>query len=172
MYVYIFSHPTPIFLYSHHPSLHPDMVLPLRPQTEGLSPHSHLVTPLKSRLFSLPLEIRRQIYGCLLPHGVHAYLDRDNPRLSACNEPCASGGDGHERRDEDEWRKNTIVCPIWERRLQSTWGSHWRCEEMALDLLKNHDGVKATDICLLRVSQQVYVPRERSLSKVPVNWKS
>jgi hypothetical protein len=124
---------------------------------------------LGSDPYSLPLEIRQQIYDYLLPFEIHAHLTYDRLRLSACIEPCTNGGTGLERMDEDEWRKHTVVCPIWERLLQSTWGPHWRCKEVALGLLlTDHDAVKATDSSLLWVSNEckfiVYAHAERLLT--------
>jgi hypothetical protein len=77
------------------------MVCLSRPEAETLSPHSPVIILSQSGLFSLPLEIRRQIYGYILPHSVHVYLDQGFLRLSACTEPCTSGGDGS-RRDASE----------------------------------------------------------------------
>jgi hypothetical protein len=96
-----------------------------RPEVKLLSPHTHSATLSQVGLFSLPLEIRRQIYGYVLPCSVHVYLDQGFLRLSVCTEPCTSGGDGSRRDASEPWGDGRS-CPIWERRLQSTWGPHWR----------------------------------------------
>lgn len=87
----------------------------------------------KSPFLCLPLEVRRAIYSELIPKAVHVFFQRGKVAVSRCVEPevggCLTGIERqpteHESNDPDQsqW--------LWARRLNSSWGPHWRCEEMA-----------------------------------------
>lgn len=82
-------------------------------------PHSQLyLNPqLQCKFFSLPLEIRQEIYGYLIPYRFHAYLHKKKLHLSACIESRVnSGQDGSERfRPNVRAHRNSVTL----RRLQS-----------------------------------------------------
>ncbi|KAF2180468.1 hypothetical protein K469DRAFT_753425 [Zopfia rhizophila CBS 207.26] len=99
---------------------------------------------LESTLLLTPAEIRHGIYLYLLPDRIHVRLRGDKFCLSACLEPGRGGDedgskpftyvsantlDGHERK----FSRNGFSDPVWARRLRSTWGPHWKCEENVLD---------------------------------------
>ncbi|KAH7345840.1 hypothetical protein BKA66DRAFT_554916 [Pyrenochaeta sp. MPI-SDFR-AT-0127] len=86
---------------------------------------------LQSKFFAAPAEIRFAIYAYLIPRRIHLSFKKGFRPL-----PCV-------QRDEDGdanclVRKTNNDCfttkpcvsdPIFLRRLRSSWGSHWRCEE-------------------------------------------
>lgn len=87
-------------------------------------------------LFALvPLEVRQAIFALLNPHAVHILLQQDGRiRVSTCVE---NAGDsdliGNERQVTGDWRTDKI----WVRRLNSSWGPHWKCQELALESTKD-----------------------------------
>jgi hypothetical protein len=88
--------------------------------------------PPRLPLLYLPLELRQAIYAHLLPHGLHLSLRNHQPYLSACVQPEPNHGhEGGERCDAASTaRPYSDPDPVWAKRLQSTWGAHWECEEM------------------------------------------
>lgn len=82
-------------------------------------------------LLNSPIEIRRAIYVHLIDtRGVHIVRTENGEfSLSACVGPdLYAGHTGYERRTtNDAWSD-----PVWGRRLVSSWGPHWECEENAL----------------------------------------
>ncbi|KAL2065800.1 hypothetical protein VTL71DRAFT_3470 [Oculimacula yallundae] len=96
-----------------------------------------LHTNSESKLLSAPLEVRRAIYAHFDSGPLHASLWEGRIRISRCLQPNLGDHqfDGHERRlireittTDREYQSQ----PIWARRLDSTWGHHWECEELAL----------------------------------------
>ena len=89
----------------------------------------------QSPLFSIAAEIRRSIYNYLIPEQLHLFTYRDDVRLSRC---VKQEGDD----DPDCIPRNHLAYvsrsftepedPIYVRRLRSSWGEHWRCDEAAL----------------------------------------
>jgi hypothetical protein len=87
--------------------------------------------PTTSKLFNAPIEIRRAIYVHLInTDGVHVVrTEQGKIRLSPCVEPDLDAGyTGFERHTTGDWSADAV----WGRRLVSTWGPHWKCEEIAL----------------------------------------
>jgi hypothetical protein len=83
----------------------------------------------ESRLMSMPVEIRRAIYASVIDdYHIHAFLSEGRIQLSTCLQPNLGDHkhDGHDRKSEN------ISWPKWARRLRSSWGPHWECEELAL----------------------------------------
>jgi hypothetical protein len=92
-----------------------------------------------SRLFHVPIEIRDAIYIHLInTAGVHITRTKQGEiRLSPCvgpnldakytgNERCTTG--------------NLLSDTVFGRRLASSWGPHWECEEIALRKEGDSDG--------------------------------
>lgn len=102
------------------------------------SPVSNMAScaQLQSRLLQAPFDVRNAILLHLCPDVVHVHLLGSKLVITECVSPEAihEDGDGDERRegilaDENQWNfEHTFV---WARRLMSTWGPHWRCEEVA-----------------------------------------
>jgi hypothetical protein len=95
----------------------------------------------QSALLRLPAELRHEIHSYLLPDEIHVRLRGDKCYLAACFEhtnPWRRCASGHER---EPWTKNNVdyreTKAVYTRRLQSTWGPHWMCEESALGLHQN-----------------------------------
>ncbi|KAK8015581.1 hypothetical protein PG991_008469 [Apiospora marii] len=88
---------------------------------------------LDSQFMSAPTEIRRSIYQHLIaPSSIHVFLSpRGRLQVSTCLEPPISpplGGwhqTAYKRRPKDAGDHD----PTWARRLMSSWGPHWKCEE-------------------------------------------
>lgn len=96
-----------------------------------------------SPLFNIPLELRRAIYANLAGFSaqhIHSVAGSDGSsrlRFTPCIAPGASDQnelDGSERCPDPRapGKKYPIVSPIFRRRLLSSWGPHWMCEELAL----------------------------------------
>jgi hypothetical protein len=95
------------------------------------------MSQLKGTLLQTPLEMRHEIYSYILPSHVHVCLRGDKFCLSTCQESDTEymGGNYflytyHNSDDEHECHPmcNTHSS-VWARRLQSSWGPHWRCAE-------------------------------------------
>ncbi|KAK6840067.1 hypothetical protein PG987_005933 [Apiospora arundinis] len=97
-----------------------------------------------SCLFRVPIEIRRAIYADLVDiAGVHISLSsQGGVRLTRCLGPdLGAENSGDERRP----RGNDPDDRIWARRVASTWGLHWECEETALAKdQKGHQDIHTT----------------------------
>ncbi|KAK8070729.1 hypothetical protein PG997_010932 [Apiospora hydei] len=94
-----------------------------------------------SSLFLVPIEIRRAIYADLIDTaGIHITLSpQGRIRLTRCLDPELSAGHlGGERRPPPS--ADGSGMQKYRRRLASTWGPHWECEEVALA-----DGEEGTD---------------------------
>ena len=81
----------------------------------------------KSALLRLPAELRHQVYLYILPDGIHIRLHGSELNLSPCLEqpqPRTSPHVGGYERKPDGYGDI-----LWGRRLDSTWGPHWMCEE-------------------------------------------
>jgi len=94
---------------------------------------SHLAVSKQSAplLFNCPIEIRRAIYAQIIDtSGIHIVrTEQGNLRLCACVGPdLYAGHTGSERRTTDDRSDD----PAWARRLISSWGPHWECEELLL----------------------------------------
>lgn len=96
-----------------------------------------------SPLFNIPLELRRAIYAHLVDvsaQHIHSVAGSDGSsrlRFTPCIAPGASDQDeldGSERCPDPRvpGERYPIVSPIFRRRLLSSWGPHWMCEELAL----------------------------------------
>ncbi|KAI0415300.1 hypothetical protein F5X98DRAFT_347035 [Xylaria grammica] len=91
----------------------------------------------ESRLLSVPIEIRRAIYANAVPRQIHVFLSQGKLRLSACLEP--NLGD-HRHDGRERGRDHVVGSNVrdpeaearWARRLRSSWGPHWQCEELTL----------------------------------------
>ncbi|KAI1359525.1 hypothetical protein F5Y08DRAFT_319490 [Xylaria arbuscula] len=80
---------------------------------------------------SAPLEIRHAIYALILPRAVHVFLSRGRLRLSMCLDPNLGDDnhDGRERKPGTDTDTDHEHRSKWARRLRSSWGPHWECEE-------------------------------------------
>ena len=103
---------------------------------------------LASGIFRIPIEIRRAIYADLInTAGIHITLSaQGGVQLTRCLEPdLAAENVGDERRPPGEWAPNRL---IWARRVDSSWGPHWECEETALAKFKEgHEDSQGTYGC-------------------------
>ncbi|GAB0134945.1 hypothetical protein EsDP_00003297 [Epichloe bromicola] len=87
----------------------------------------HIDPQLQSVLAQLPAEVRRQIYAHIVPAQAHLYQDQGNIHVATCITPRPSN-------DHYCFDRRSLGDPsteVWARRLQSPWGGHWRCEEVA-----------------------------------------
>ncbi|QLI74736.1 uncharacterized protein G6M90_00g107820 [Metarhizium brunneum] len=84
----------------------------------------------QSRLFLLPVEIRRHTYSFVVEEGVHVYLRNGRICMSTCITPQPS----NDYFCFDRQSSGDPPRDVWARRLGSSWASHWRCEEVALGL--------------------------------------
>jgi hypothetical protein len=88
-------------------------------------------------LLYVPLEIRRSIYLYLIPTQLHISLPQsaNSIHITPCVEPDLNANlGGAERcyRSDDS---------IFSSRIRSSWGPHWRCEEIALGMDDESHGV-------------------------------
>jgi hypothetical protein len=95
----------------------------------------------KSKFFAAPAEIRYEIYAYLLPEQMHLSLCEKGFRLLPCaqrdkdDDPDCFG----QRTNNANLLTNPLADPIYALRLRSSWGSHWRCEETAIQLQNNRE---------------------------------
>lgn len=90
---------------------------------------------MQSHIFSLPLETRQSIYAALMPESIHVFLREGKVAISTCTAPnTARYLDGFERRKPGKREEEAI----WARRLRSSWGPHWQCEEVAQRMAPGH----------------------------------
>jgi hypothetical protein len=116
------------------------------------------MSQLESTLLQLPLEISHEIYSYILPSQVHVCLRGNKLCLSKCLDPTADFRDfyGHNR----DYPLSLVCTPrtirdfvshvVRVRRIQSTWGPHWMCEE-------DMKTTNTLDISLFLVCRRVYV---------------
>jgi hypothetical protein len=103
----------------------------------------------QSALLRLPAELRHEIYSYILPDDIHILLQGEKCFMAACVERSnpwhSKWATGHERepkgRNVDYRKKNAVFA----RRLQSTWGPHWVCEENVFGLHQNVLDVESED---------------------------
>ncbi len=90
---------------------------------------AHMHSQRESKLVSAPAEIRRAIYANTIPSQIHAFLSQGRIQLSVCLQP--NLGDDHHDGHERETRGEELSQAKWARRLRSSWGPHWECEQVA-----------------------------------------
>ena len=103
------------------------------------------MTQPQSALLRLPTELRHEIYSYLLPSEVHVRLRDGNLCASACirgGSPFRGHALSHDIRFTDETWQDRVSMSMYARRLQSTWGLHWSCEEHT----SLSDGAECPDI--------------------------
>lgn len=105
-----------------------------------------------SGLLKLPAELRHLIFQYILPDNVHIWAKNDHLHLSKCVVNCedsipCNAQVGLERAPDSLDDRD----PVWIRRLQSAWGTHWECEER---VLRKTTEVLAVDT-LLRVCRRM-----------------
>jgi hypothetical protein len=104
---------------------------------------------LECQLLQAPYDIRREILNYLVPSSVHIFQNYGRLELSECFgcPQIPRYGVGEERQqgllDDDPNRQERLA-----RRLVSSWGTHWRCEEMMLRTrdIRNHGTDEVRDI--------------------------
>jgi hypothetical protein len=130
------------------PKLHNHTATRLAPSLPYSTPQRNFKMPfpnefnnpqLQSRFFASPPEIRLAIYIHLIPDQIHVSCCEAGLRLSPCvqresddHADCVNQG----KNDEGGFfvSGHTENHPIYVRRLQLSWGAHWRCEEAILGL--------------------------------------
>jgi hypothetical protein len=81
------------------------------------------MSQLTSALLQTPFEIRHEIYSYILPPKIHVHLSDGKLCSKICwKQDWKEWGCGHERSRGES-------TAGWARRLQSSWGPHWMCEE-------------------------------------------
>ncbi|UPL00361.1 hypothetical protein LCI18_011295 [Fusarium solani-melongenae] len=106
----------------------------------------------RSRLLLAPAEIRHVIYEHLLPHGIHVFRQGAKLCCSACVGASSDDEDGSERQATGDPMSDTV----WARRLESSWGPHWLCEELALNMDKAQRPVSRVDLAIAFTCKQLY----------------
>lgn len=89
-------------------------------------------------LSNAPLEIRWKIYEELFGRATHLFLHDDKLHVL----PCQGTDDVSHRVPRDDANMSDIDDPIWTdtfwiRRVESSWGCHWQCEEKYFDGVEN-----------------------------------
>jgi hypothetical protein len=114
----------------------------------------------QSALLRLPAELRHDIYSYLLPDGIHAHLRGGKLNLSPCLEHSYLrrnlylDGDERDPAAQRGWtptRGYPTDTPTHLRRLESTWGPHWMCEEQF------SESKERFDMTLALVCKSMYV---------------
>jgi hypothetical protein len=99
---------------------------------------SNIDPQLNSELVQLPYDIRREIISYVVPRSVHFFQHEARLKTSYCIATIVEqDGEyevGYGKRLE---RSNKFIQEkenVWGRRLVSSWGVHWECEEMNLGM--------------------------------------
>jgi hypothetical protein len=115
----------------------------------------------RTPLFKTPLEIRLDIYALLIPHEIHIRFSKNKLQVS----PCLATHLYNSDRVIECWAFDTGKFRVESsgeevdreevraRRLRSSWGPHFRCEERANDVFLNQDCLDS----LLQVCRQMRV---------------
>jgi hypothetical protein len=95
----------------------------------------------------VPAEIRHNVYQALFPNQLHVYTQGDRILISACletdqnvvrdSQPFNAFLENSLLRHEIEFHPDLVSTATWSRRLGSTWGTHWKCEENASGINSN-----------------------------------
>ncbi|KAL5347959.1 hypothetical protein ACLOAV_007371 [Pseudogymnoascus australis] len=118
----------------------------------------HVHPQVQSKLLSVPVEIRQAIYAQIFHGQSHAFLWQGRIHLSECFQPNLGDGshDGRERGTTAERGRGDLK---WVRRLRSSWGAHWECEEAAYaektDLHEHHRDHAFFDVCVFVVTTEI-----------------
>lgn len=94
----------------------------------------------ESKFVVAPAEIRREIYVHLIPNQIHLFRYEKGLRLSACVQRYQDDRPNYFEQQSNNARLSIdpdAPDPVYARRLGSSWGSHWRCEESAMRLRHN-----------------------------------
>jgi hypothetical protein len=119
--------------------------------------HSDSVHPqCTSALIQLPYDVRSAILDLLVPPAVHLHRHKGNIVASMCvssdaiyrHDLGSERKEGLEAEDSNGYVDYENTC-IWARRLRSTWGPHWRCEERALRLESSRTASRVHTFCPL-----------------------
>ena len=98
--------------------------------------HPTVTTRASISLLSLPLETRWEIYYYLTSSAVHIFLRDGTFFMSTC--VVSIKHDDQDLCGEERMTTGDVwTDTIWMRRIRSTWGSHWQCEELALRRRQN-----------------------------------
>ncbi|KAG6002382.1 hypothetical protein E4U21_003142 [Claviceps maximensis] len=102
-----------------------------------MSVEKHVVDrQLQSPLLRLPAELARQIYAYIVPPQAHLYRDD----ASVCAATCITPSPSNDYYCFDRRSHGDPSTTVWARRLKSSWGGHWRCEEVAKRLQTDSPG--------------------------------
>ena len=105
----------------------------------GLNMGTLTYLQLESKLFNSPTAVRRAIYAHLVPEQLHINVDKGKFRLSKCVQ---QDGDDHpdcdKRRSHGHANTGCLIDVDFLPRLQSSWGPHWRCEELVSQDREKH----------------------------------
>jgi hypothetical protein len=84
----------------------------------------------RSRLFQLPAELRLSIYEYLSQTPLHVVGGSDGRHRFVL---CVADHEAPDSRQvppsDPDGPKPPLQDATWSRRLSSSWGNHWRCEE-------------------------------------------
>ncbi|KAH7353174.1 hypothetical protein BKA66DRAFT_613645 [Pyrenochaeta sp. MPI-SDFR-AT-0127] len=123
-------------------------------------PSEYVNPQIDSKLFSTALELREDIYGYLIPYGVHASISRGRILLSVCvqDDPNRSRA-GDERSGLDDDGVNSplfgVEDPLLLQRLRSTWGPHWKCQELASRVNHSIEKIRNTDLSIFQTCKRL-----------------
>ncbi|KAF2265278.1 hypothetical protein CC78DRAFT_205757 [Lojkania enalia] len=116
-------------------------------------------TLFSPQFFALPAELRRAIYTYFIPDQIHLSIREKKFRVSTCVQHDKDGGpDCTDRRSNKiDLITNPMSDPICGRRLRSSWGPHWRCEESAMQMREDHEiGYNITMMALFLVCKRMF----------------
>jgi hypothetical protein len=111
------------------------------------------------KFFAAPTEIRQVIYAHLIPDRIHLSLCKNEIRLSACvqrdkddNPDCMY----MQLDGADILSDSHLKDAVYARRVQSSWGPHWRCEEAAYHMEEDcKTNYSETAMVLLRLCKRM-----------------
>ncbi|KAF2731012.1 hypothetical protein EJ04DRAFT_514854 [Polyplosphaeria fusca] len=119
-------------------------------------------TQRQSRLLQLPAELQQAIFIDCIPNRIHICLQQDKLRCFTC--VLSATGDGENLDDSKrEPGSGAHSNALWARRLASSWGSHWRCEEMAYTRPRERPMIQNTPMSLLLVCKEMFFCIENAM---------
>jgi hypothetical protein len=107
---------------------------------------------LESKLWQMPVEIRHAIYSNIATNEVHVFIRKGQLCLSKCiMEEHIDGIGGYSFKDPIF----KPFDPISARRLSSSWGTHWKCEEIAMRMNETHPDANDARLLILRTCKRL-----------------
>jgi hypothetical protein len=103
---------------------------------------------LGCRLLRAPYDVKREIFNHLIPNNVHIFQNREEIEVSDCAGcPLVPRNRVSRFNRKERLPDGPTRDERWARRLRSSWGFHWKCEERMLEMKELPNGDKDGSCC-------------------------